>query len=126
MTQSLTYQQMGTAARAAGSGAVMSGIDGILAGYESLRADQEAFYKDLHQAGLPGCACGVSWLAWWRYPAGRSASLRSFRPRSLIKLGLPRDVSAPPCIRDSAPAGHPAWLPATHPRFAALFSAIRK
>ncbi len=58
----------------------MRGIDGILAGYERLRAGQEAFYKDLHQAGLPGCACGVSWLARWRYPAGRSASLRSFRP----------------------------------------------
>ena len=27
----------------------MSGIDDILAGYESLRAGQEAFYKDLHQ-----------------------------------------------------------------------------
>ena len=27
----------------------MSGIDDILAGYESLRADQEALYKDLHQ-----------------------------------------------------------------------------
>jgi hypothetical protein len=27
----------------------MSGIDDILAGYERLRAGQEAFYKDLHQ-----------------------------------------------------------------------------
>jgi hypothetical protein len=27
----------------------MSGIDDILAGYESLRADQEAYYLDLHQ-----------------------------------------------------------------------------
>jgi metal-dependent amidase/aminoacylase/carboxypeptidase family protein len=27
----------------------MSGIDGILAGYKSLRAGQEAFYKDLNQ-----------------------------------------------------------------------------
>jgi hypothetical protein len=56
----------------------MSGTGGILAGYESLRAGQKAFYKDLQQAGLPGCACGVSWLARWRYPTGRSASL--FRP----------------------------------------------
>ena len=36
----------------------MSGTGGILAGYESLRAGQKAFYKDLQQAGLPGCACG--------------------------------------------------------------------
>jgi hypothetical protein len=28
---------------------MMSGIDDILAGYESLRAGQEAFYKELHQ-----------------------------------------------------------------------------
>jgi hypothetical protein len=31
----------------------MSGIDDILAGYESLRAGQEALYKDLHQHPEP-------------------------------------------------------------------------